>query len=992
MAAWRAFRRLLAVLVLAGAGGAAHADTAIRLFQSHAGNVNFTGTQVTLRSADNASPCTVYGPNTARTAKLSGIPAGATILSAHLYWAGSNYNPDYTVTFEGATVIAATDRRYYSYTIGGDHNYFSGAADVTAQVKSKRNGDYSVKGLTVDYDAPYCAVSGVLGGFSLLVVYSEASEPYRVLNLYEGFQFMRYTGITLNLSNFKIPNPLGSATGRVGHITWEGDTTLQQNGENLSFNGTAMTDAINPAQNQFNSKSNINNDKASYGIDFDAYTLASPVIAAGQTTATTRYESGQDLVLLSAEIIALPNVPASDLSINMQRMDELLSGEDVRYEIAVKNNGPTTETGPVVVTDTLPSGLNFVSASGSGWSCGAAGQTVTCSNTATLAAGAALPTLTITARVTGSGSLTNSAIVSGRMFDYVAANNSASAQGTVAGGGLRFVLTNAACEVGIRFGAPGQTCTTVLPNMRAGDQRAIYITAVDGGIPTRLHKSRSIDVAFQFALSCHNPEDSAGVKAEYGGITLPECASGGSVPATWTNAAWARFPGDTASFGAYFQYQDVGEIQLYLREYETGKVGTSGGAFRSNPAEVRLTNLRSGTRAIPASPADNDAFVIKAGTDFTFTAGAYSSTGALTPNFGRERAGETFAVPAVSVGATAQAAKNAMTSLPALKGSYGAISGGTAVGTFQWHEAGIINLVPGLEGGDYLDTDISVVANKVKAGRFIPDRFDTEITAPMECMPNMKCPADAVGAAYSKQPFTVRVLAHSATDAPIRNYVGTFARKVELSAIDAAGGSATNPGAGALGGTEVTDTAFAAGEGAAVSTYTLTKPFVADSPNNPQAPPVTIYLRAKEKNGDGVSSDRAADSQEAGLQIVSGRLLVPNGTGSERISLPVKLSAQYFSADSQWELTQADNTSEVDSSKAAFSNFSGGITAGMPGLQPQAKQTLAGGVTSYTLKLSSARAGGFDLLVNHIPWLPSTRGRFKFGIRTAPLIYIREAY
>ena len=48
------------------------------------------------------------------------------------------------------------------------------------------------------------------------------------------------------------------------------------------------------------------------------------------------------------------------------------------WVIAVTNNGPNVSQNPIVVTDVLPAGLTFVSATGTGWVCGVAGQTVTC--------------------------------------------------------------------------------------------------------------------------------------------------------------------------------------------------------------------------------------------------------------------------------------------------------------------------------------------------------------------------------------------------------------------------------------------------------------------------------------------------------------------------------------------------------------------------------------------------------------------------------------
>src|SRR5688572_32344696 len=44
----------------------------------------------------------------------------------------------------------------------------------------------------------------------------------------------------------------------------------------------------------------------------------------------------------------------------------------------VRNVGTLPAPGPMTLTDTLPAGLTYVSGTGSGWSCSAAEQTVTC--------------------------------------------------------------------------------------------------------------------------------------------------------------------------------------------------------------------------------------------------------------------------------------------------------------------------------------------------------------------------------------------------------------------------------------------------------------------------------------------------------------------------------------------------------------------------------------------------------------------------------------
>ncbi|HSW51984.1 MAG TPA: hypothetical protein VLG93_02035, partial [Sulfuricaulis sp.] len=408
---------------------AAHADTTPTLFNSFAGNVNFIGTQKTLRTqADGGDSCAINTGTT--TATLAGLPAGATIRAAYLYWAASGNTPDYNVTFEGGAVTAAASRRYTAtFSLSGtDYNYFSGVANVTATVVAKGNGSYSFAGLTVENGAPWCASSAVLGGWAMLVIYSHPSEDFRVINVYEGFQHFRGSSITLTPSNFLVP--VTPINGKNAHLTWEGDegnsAALGGFTEQLTFNGNVLSDALNPVNNQFNSVSSINSDTTSYGVDFDVFNVNS-YLTAGDTSATTVYSSGGDLVLLSAQVISTTNEPVADLELTMTRNSDLTPGQNATYTLDVINNGPLSEPGPVDIVDTLPAGLSYVSASGTGWSCSAAGQVVTCSRVGALASGASAPSLTLTVAVSlsASGMITNTATVNGQAFDNISWNNTA---------------------------------------------------------------------------------------------------------------------------------------------------------------------------------------------------------------------------------------------------------------------------------------------------------------------------------------------------------------------------------------------------------------------------------------------------------------------------------------------------------------------------------------------------------------------------------------
>src|SRR6185437_1556954 len=90
-----------------------------------------------------------------------------------------------------------------------------------------------------------------------------------------------------------------------------------------------------------------------------------------------------------------------------------LVGKPGSYLLTVSNAGPTATPGPVTLTDVLPPGLGYRSASGTGWTCSATGATVQCSLPGPLAAGASSQlALTVDVLAAAYPSVTNSATAS----------------------------------------------------------------------------------------------------------------------------------------------------------------------------------------------------------------------------------------------------------------------------------------------------------------------------------------------------------------------------------------------------------------------------------------------------------------------------------------------------------------------------------------------------------------------------------------------------
>jgi fimbrial isopeptide formation D2 family protein/uncharacterized repeat protein (TIGR01451 family) len=122
-------------------------------------------------------------------------------------------------------------------------------------------------------------------------------------------------------------------------------------------------------------------------------------------------------------------VAQADLALTKTAAGSFIAGDDADYLIAVVNSGAGDAAAPLTVTDTLPTGETFVSGTGTGWSCGATGQDVTCTEVSGLPDTQTAPQLTLQVHLLSSdtGTLVNSATVSSPTLDPNLVNNIGSA-------------------------------------------------------------------------------------------------------------------------------------------------------------------------------------------------------------------------------------------------------------------------------------------------------------------------------------------------------------------------------------------------------------------------------------------------------------------------------------------------------------------------------------------------------------------------------------
>jgi len=144
----------------------------------------------------------------------------------------------------------------------------------------------------------------------------------------------------------------------------------------------------------------------------------------GPITNTAQVTANQpDLIPSNNTATATTNVnPVTDLSISKSdNLDPVIAGTDLTYSLTVTNSGPSPATG-VTITDALPSTVTYLSASSG---CSNPSGTVTCTLGNLAVNGSKTVTISVRVKSSTTGQVSNTASVSGNVFDSNTNNNSA---------------------------------------------------------------------------------------------------------------------------------------------------------------------------------------------------------------------------------------------------------------------------------------------------------------------------------------------------------------------------------------------------------------------------------------------------------------------------------------------------------------------------------------------------------------------------------------
>ena len=209
-------------------------------------------------------------------------------------------------------------------------------------------------------------------------------------------------------------------------------------------------------------------------------------VATVSDASNTDPNSGNDSLTKPTTVIN-----GADLSIVKTGPATAAAGSTISFTLRVSNAGPDVASS-FRVTDNLPAVTDFTyqSASGSGWSCGAIGTTVTCDYSGTaIASGSSAPDITLTGKlITSAGTITNGASVittDGSTGDPNSSNNGPSqvVVTVTPGTNLQAGKTMVSSVTGLTIFTAGEGVALGLSATNSGTQPASGVTITDT-VPT----------------------------------------------------------------------------------------------------------------------------------------------------------------------------------------------------------------------------------------------------------------------------------------------------------------------------------------------------------------------------------------------------------------------------------------------------------------------------------------------------------------------------
>ena len=237
---------------------------------------------------------------------------------------------------------------------------YTAYADVTSLIDAAGAGNYTVANIQTGTGG------NSFGGWSLVIAYSDTTEPLRNLTIFDGLTIVSSSAfVDIPLSGFKTPSS-GTVKTTIGVVAAEGDWGAT--GDYLTLNDQLLTDAVHPANNTENSTianrgvhvtTKTPNWVNQLGYDSSLF-QADGFLPNGATTAMFRAKTTGDTyapqaITFATELFS-PNVTLTKTASTGASSAE--PGATITYTITATNNG-TGDATNVLLQDPLPSGTTI---------------------------------------------------------------------------------------------------------------------------------------------------------------------------------------------------------------------------------------------------------------------------------------------------------------------------------------------------------------------------------------------------------------------------------------------------------------------------------------------------------------------------------------------------------------------------------------------------------------------------------------------------------
>jgi fimbrial isopeptide formation D2 family protein len=357
-----------------------------------AANNNNNAFFMTYVNVDTAGGTGIFDSSSATVA----VPSGGSVLFAALVWGGNTAaGPSLAsaafgtgtgtaadaasagqvqLKVPGSSTYSTVTSTRTSFLSGATGNY-QGYANVTAAVQAAGNGSYTVGNVQTGTG------TNIQGGWSLVVAYSNPTDPPRNLTIFAGFGSVAATNVVdIPLSGFQTPTT-GAVNTTLGAVSYEGDAG--STGDQMQLGDSTSTlsnisDALHQPSNTFTSViSDLGVDNSTRNPDylnqlgFDASTFnVNSFLTNGQTTADIRLTSGvggetyyPGIVTFATDLYA----PALSLTKSVAIVTKAAgntqagiaeAGDTLQYTIDSSNSG-VDQSDATVLTDTAPTGTTY---------------------------------------------------------------------------------------------------------------------------------------------------------------------------------------------------------------------------------------------------------------------------------------------------------------------------------------------------------------------------------------------------------------------------------------------------------------------------------------------------------------------------------------------------------------------------------------------------------------------------------------------------------